>query len=290
MENTLCLRNVSMSYGFSGYSIRDISFEHAGGRLIICGNEDAGKNSLLRTICGLENYAGQILYNGVDLKDIPSEKKNFSFTFRLDSLKKGKTVRQILSYPFELRKQNGDAQVKLTADKFMLNHLLDTKVRKLSTQDKFRLIYARAFVRDCDMYFVNATYADNDEELKAILKQEINSRDNVVVATCEPYEYEGKLLMLYAGEQYGYGTLNDLILRPEAMEVVKLLKLDYKEGVLLKQADNYLVQEDSESNAEASLITVDMPFSDEFVGSRVYVYGRLCYDFVSERLITRNIK
>lgn len=285
MENTLSLRNISMSYGFSGYAIRDISFNHTGGRLIICGREDAGKNSLLRTMCGLENYTGQILYNGIDLKEIPSEKKNFSFTFRLDSLKKGKTVRQILSYPFEIRKLNGDAQIKLTADKFMLTHLLDTKVKKLSTQDKYRLIYARAFVRDCDMYFINATYADNDEELKTILKQEINSRDNVVVATCEPYEFEGKLVMLYAGEQFGYGTLDELIQRPNILEVLKLLKLDYKEGILIKQNDNYFVQED-ECNAEA-LISVDPPFNDEFVGSRVYVYGRLCYDFVSERLITR---
>lgn len=287
MENTLCLRNVSMSYGFSGYAIRDISFNHKGGRLIICGREDAGKNSLLRTMCGLENYAGQILYNGVDLKDISCEKKNFSFTFRLDSLKKGKTVRQILSYPFEIRKLNGDAQIKLTADKFILTHLLDTKVKKLSTQDKYRLIYARAFVRDCDMYFINATFADNDEELKTILKQEINSRDNVVIATCEPYEFEGKLVMLYAGEQFGYGTLDELIQRPIILEVIKLLKLNYKEGILIKQNDNYFVQEDDEINAEERLISVDPPFNDEFVGSRVYVYGRLCYDFVSERLITR---
>lgn len=280
MENTLCLKNVTMSYPFSGNAIKDINFNHNGGRLIICGDDGAGKNSLLRVIGGLENFSGQIIFNGIDLSQISSRNKNFSFTFRLDSLKKGKSVRQILNYPFEIRNIKVDNQIEQIADKFMLTDMLDTKVRKLSQKDKIRLIYARAFVRECDLYLINATYADNDEELKVILKREINSRDNVIVTTCDPYQFDGKLIMLYSGELYGYGTLEEHIKSPQILNIVKMLKLEYSQGVLIKDGD-YFVEIDSER------IQVDPPFSDEFIGEEVYVYNRLCYDFVSERLITK---
>ncbi|MDR2664249.1 MAG: Fe-S cluster assembly ATPase SufC [Puniceicoccales bacterium] len=79
MAATLALRNLSLCHG-ERVLVKDISLDLAGGEVrVLMGPNGAGKSSLLKAIAGHPDYrpsAGQILLDGVDIKELPPEERS----------------------------------------------------------------------------------------------------------------------------------------------------------------------------------------------------------------------
>ena len=96
----LDVKHIRVNYigGYKG--LDDVSLVlKEGERLIVYGLDGCGKTTLLRTLAGLEEYDGEIMYDGANIDGISLKDRNIGFTFDKKSLNKNKTVYQILSYP-----------------------------------------------------------------------------------------------------------------------------------------------------------------------------------------------
>ena len=62
---------VDFQYYGSSFGLQDVNLSlNEGDRLIIYGRENSGKTTLLRMLCGLEEYCrGSILLDGADIKE-----------------------------------------------------------------------------------------------------------------------------------------------------------------------------------------------------------------------------
>ena len=75
----------------------------------LLGPSGSGKSTLLRIICGLEKSdSGKILFNGVDLEEMPPEKRGIGMVFQNYALFPHMTVYENLAFPLRVRKVSKD--------------------------------------------------------------------------------------------------------------------------------------------------------------------------------------
>ena len=229
--------DLSLKY-FGGYlGVDMVSFE-TNESMAILGKSLSGKTSLLRCIAGLEKYTGTI----------ENDAKEMVFTFDLKSLNKNATVKETLMYPLTLRNiKNAEDIVKEKSKIFGINEYLDTKIKELSQSDKKLVILTRAILRDADLYLLDNPLKDVDNREKHFKKLLEIMHDKFFIYTTdlsdEAKQFNKVMLMAYK-KCIGVGTVDELALNPNSVDVWKLLaQFSYEYLILHKSEDgDYYVE------------------------------------------------
>lgn len=165
-------------------------------RVVVVGEENSGKSSLLRVLVGIEKpNKGE-----ATIKGIPTYKADFKELISLGYLPvkpvfmEGKTVAKNLEYPLKIRKVDKNMrQVKLfnVLRSYGLDAIKDIKVKELSYYDRLKVCLARFALRNVDIFVIDDIFKRLDEkETKKIIDYindlvEFNGAASVIATSSE---------------------------------------------------------------------------------------------------------
>ena len=137
------IKNLSKNFG-DLKALDDVSFEVKRGELFgVIGQNGAGKSTLFRSMMNFyDHFAGEILYEGEPMADVPLEKIGFLPEER--SLSPKKTIREEVKFFARLNQMRNLDERTLQAyfDRFEIKGSLDDKIKSLSkgNQQKVQLL------------------------------------------------------------------------------------------------------------------------------------------------------
>lgn len=144
----LKVRNITKSYE-GQLLLRGISFEvHEGQTVCLLGASGSGKSTLLRIISGIETpESGQILWDGVDITNVPAHKRKFGLMFQDYALFPHKNVFENVAFGLKMQ-QEEPLLLKKRVDEALemvnLTPFASRQVTELSGGEQQRVALARA--------------------------------------------------------------------------------------------------------------------------------------------------
>ena len=173
------LRDVSKTLSEAGkgsFNIRDVTLRVPDGHtMVVLGPSGCGKTTLLKLIAGLLTPdSGYVLYNDVDMKDVPPGKRRIGMVFQNYALYPHVTSRtNVLSYYLFRKKTPAlDALARAKFERTSelmgveLAYLLDRKPTTLSGGEKQRVALGRCITRDAAVFLVDEPFANLDQALR----------------------------------------------------------------------------------------------------------------------------
>lgn len=177
---------VSSLYACRGsFSLVNINFEVPKGSILtFVGPNGCGKTTLLECIAGLQKIkAGKISINGVDVTNLPPEKRRTGYVPADYALFPNMTVRQNIN--FGIKKAKGMEPVELHKIIRLLHieNLMDRNVESLSSGEKQRAALARALAAKPDVLLLDEPCSALDPPTKEMFKTQI--KNMLMEALCE---------------------------------------------------------------------------------------------------------
>lgn len=136
------------------------------GMNVIVGYSGCGKTTLLRTILGLTDYDGEVLFDGEDLEDVTPKDRNFSFVSQQYVLYPQYTVFENIAFPLKLLKASRkeiEDRVREVAKMLDLSVCLNRKPKHISGGQQQRVAIARAIVKRPYVCFMDEPFSNTDE-------------------------------------------------------------------------------------------------------------------------------
>ncbi|OLR64670.1 hypothetical protein BIV18_03515 [Peptoniphilus porci] len=228
------IKNLYYKYTSSReYVLRNINL-HIGKneKIAILGMNGSGKTTLIKLIMGFyRNYEGNILINGIEVRDIDKESllKEISTLFQ-DFVKYEASFRENISYS-NLDIMNEDEKIKNIANKFNFLDLINSYDKKLDTQlgmwfdDGINLsmrqwqkvALARAFAKNSSMYILDepnaAMDAITEKEISNLYKDILENKIGIIIAHrfLNIVNIVDKIIVLQNGEIVERGSHEELI-------------------------------------------------------------------------------
>ncbi|WP_427384709.1 ABC transporter ATP-binding protein [Janibacter sp. G56] len=198
----------------------------------LVGPSGCGKTTLLNILSGLVTpSSGRVLFDGVDVTQTPTRRRNIAQVFQFPVIYRSMTVRENLAFPLECRgwdKGKIRERVGSVADALGLGNRLDDRARKLSADEKQLISLGRGLVRDD----VAAVLMDEpltviDPQLKLSLRRKIRELSEefaptVIYVTHDQYEamtFAHELLVMRDGRVMQRGTPEQLFEAPASTYV-----------------------------------------------------------------------
>jgi len=204
---------VTLAYTKDFNALQDINLTiNQNERVVVFGEENSGKSSLLRVLVGIEKpNKGE-----VTIKGIPAHKVDFKELISLGYLPvrpvfmENKSVEKNLEYPLKIRKIDKNMrQVKLfnVLRSYGLDAIKDIKVKELSYFDRLKVCLARFALRNVDIFVIDDVFKRLDSnETKKIIEYindliEFNSATSVVATNDEKLlkKLGGKVVIIENG-------------------------------------------------------------------------------------------
>lgn len=264
---------VDFQYYGSSFGLQDVNLSlNEGDRLIIYGRENSGKTTLLRMLCGLEEYCrGSILLDGADIKELSQKDMNIGFSFDSRILDGKALVGDVISYPMKLRNANSDdivAYLKRVSDR--CNIPMQLQIRNLSNVQVAAVIIARLFAVDRRIYLVDDVWKDMSEDEKSMvfdfLKENIADK-SVIIATDDSAMarqiFADGIVVLSDGEALPMMSEEDIVSRPLNMQSAIFAGYELHIGLLSKTGDRYF------ADICGKEYLVSAPIGEVYVGKRV---------------------
>jgi len=144
--------------------------------LVLLGPSGCGKTTTLRIIAGLEiQTEGRVILEGVDISDVPPERRDMAMVFQNLALYPHMTVfDNIAFYLRNIRTPKAEIQAKVlqAARKVQIEDLLDRRPHELSGGQRQRVALARALVRSPKVFLLDEPLAALDAKLRASMRSE----------------------------------------------------------------------------------------------------------------------
>ena len=141
---------------------------------VILGTSGSGKTTLLRTIAGLQEYEGDILYDGTDADELSFKKRNISFVTQNYSLYSHLNIFDNIAFPLKTigaQKEEIIERVMKLSDQLELGVFLNRKPRHISGGQQQRVALARALVKKPSICFLDEPLSNIDPEQRRVARE-----------------------------------------------------------------------------------------------------------------------
>ena len=206
---------------------------------VILGPSGCGKTTLLRVVAGIEkNYTGQLLYDGEDMKDIPSGERYIGMVFQNYALYPNFNSEGNLSFFFKMHKTPDEQtreRIRYTSELMGIGfeELLPRKPGTLSGGEKQRVAIARAIVRAPRVFLLDEPLSNLDAKLRAQTRSEIKRllhRFSITTLYVTHDQVEAialadEIVIMHEGKIEQVGTYQQLMDNPVNMFVAGFLGL-----------------------------------------------------------------
>lgn len=179
--STIEVRNLRKEYSVrDGIEVAvdgiDLTVEE-GEFLSILGPSGCGKTTTLRCIAGLEiPTAGTIEFDGVDITEVPANKRNLAMMFQNIALYPHMSVIENIAYPLKLdgiSRSERRQTAREAAETMQIEDLLEKKPGDLSGGQQQRAALARTIVQDPIAFLMDEPLSDLDAKLKVEMRKEV---------------------------------------------------------------------------------------------------------------------
>lgn len=178
MEKIFEVKQLSYQIGETKI-LKDINLDIEKGKyLTVVGPSGSGKSTLMRILASMISpTSGEVLFNGQPLNsfDPTQYRQRVSYAFQQPTLF-GKTVKENLEFPFEVRKKDFDESlVKHYLEMVNLNEsYIDKNVNDVSGGEKQRIALLRNLIFQPEVLITDEVTAGLDAENKAIVHKMLN--------------------------------------------------------------------------------------------------------------------
>ncbi len=242
-------QNVSFSYGEDSPVLKNVSFKiQVGEKVAIVGPTGAGKTTIISLLLRFyDRYAGRILVNGINLREIPEEqlRRDLAVVFQ-DAFLFSRTVMENLTFD---RPEITDERVHsvskyLLADPFIqtlpqgYQELLAERGSNLSFGQRQLITFVRALAADPSIVILDEATSSVDVETEYVIRNSLrrlmHGRTAILIAhRLSTIQNVDRIFVLLDGELREEGTHQELLTRGGLYS--KLYQLQYKEQELEQQ-------------------------------------------------------
>lgn len=145
--------------------------------LVLIGPSGCGKTTILRAVAGLEPLSGgDILFDGQNMDDVASARRDVAMVFQDNSLIPSKSVRSNVSFPLEIRRirqEEIDQRVLAEARTLSIERFLDRMPNHLSAGHQQLVQAARALVRRPSVFLLDEPLSRMDAGNRQMMRTEI---------------------------------------------------------------------------------------------------------------------
>ncbi len=227
------LANIRHAYGPDPQSDKDFALKHVnqafenGGAYALLGPSGCGKTSLLNIMSGLvAPTQGRVRFDGEDVTELSTEKRNIAQVFQFPVIYDSMTVRDNLAFPLRNRGVKG-AEVKRRVDEVIdmigLKPLANRKARGLTADEKQKISLGRGLVRsDVNAILFDEPLTVIDPQMKWELRAQLRELHKRFAYTMiyvthdqtEALTFASNVVVMYEGEIVQVGAPEDLFERP----------------------------------------------------------------------------
>ena len=179
------INNLKLSFTKEYYALYNINLEiNKGERVVILGDSESGKTTLLRAIAGLERYeSGEIYIKDINLKQIDfSSDVSLGYISYKPVFFNNKTVYENLEYVLKIRKideVNAKIKINQALKTYNIEALKDLKIKHLSNYQKILVQLARLNLRSVEIYLIDNIFKNLTEaEIKTIVSYILQLQKN----------------------------------------------------------------------------------------------------------------
>ncbi len=228
---SLVLKNVTKSYGETQV-LKDVSFELGDGEImVLLGPSGAGKSKTLEIVAGIEKPdSGEVIINGMEVSDVPPQKRGVGFVFQDYSLFPHKTVFENIAFGLRMRNENSVRErVENIAQDMKVDSLLDRYPDQISGGQQQRVALARALVLQPDLLLFDEPLSSLDQRVREQLRKSLKSiqRKHKVTTLYVTHDYveaialADKIAILKEGRILQTGTPDEIFYRPISRDVAE---------------------------------------------------------------------
>src|SRR5450631_3484537 len=227
------LVDLAHSYGgnsadLESFALKPISMTwRQGGAYALLGPSGCGKTTLLNLISGIVTPSrGKILFDGVDITPLSTQKRNIAQVFQFPVIYDTMTVGQNLAFPLKNRgvpKAEIDARVAEIAGLLDLTPYLSRKATRLTADAKQKISLGRGLVRsDVAAILFDEPLTVIDPELKWQLRSKLKALHRALDLTMiyvthdqtEALTFADTVVVMHEGSVVQTGTPEELFVRP----------------------------------------------------------------------------
>jgi ABC-type sugar transport system ATPase subunit len=205
----------------------------------VVGPSGCGKSTLLRVVAGIEtSYSGQVLYDGVDMKDILPGERYIGMVFQNYALYPNFNNEGNLSFFFKMHEISDEEtrkRIEYTSEMMGIGfkELLPRQPGKLSGGEKQRVAIARAIVRAPKLFLLDEPLSNLDAKLRVKTRTEIKRLLHrfgitslyVTHDQVEAVALADQIVVMHAGRIEQVGTYQELTENPASIFVAGFLGL-----------------------------------------------------------------
>ena len=212
------IKNLTKNFG-DLKALDDVSFEVKRGELFgVIGQNGAGKSTLFRSMMNFyDHFAGEILYEGEPMADVPLEKIGFLPEER--SLSPKKTIREEVKFFARLNQMRNldEKTLKSYFDRFEIKGSLDDKIKSLSKGNQQKVQLLASLIYKPEFLILDEPFSGldpyNANLLMGIIK-EINEEGATIIFSSHNMENVehlcDRLIMLKNGKIVLNGSPNEI--------------------------------------------------------------------------------
>jgi putative spermidine/putrescine transport system ATP-binding protein len=174
------INNVSKAFAKDTYAVKDFNLQVEPGELVsFLGPSGCGKTTTLRMVAGFEvPTAGRIVIEGLDVTDVPPNKRNVGMVFQAYALFPNMTVGGNIGFGMKIAKKPVEEINTRVTEMLKLIHMEDYGDRypyQLSGGQQQRVALARALALSPTILLLDEPLSALDAKIRVSLRAEIRS-------------------------------------------------------------------------------------------------------------------